>query len=110
MICRNFLSTLMASSTVYFKSQNTQIFRSHVPVDKKAWQEVFEDYSPKEFTFKYVNKPWADPELLDDFHPKWNKLDGDVNRKSHFGLYLVRNGFPLNPLGRTGIKGKGWYD
>ncbi|XP_018319070.1 ADP-ribose pyrophosphatase, mitochondrial-like isoform X2 [Agrilus planipennis] len=42
-----------------------------------------------------------------NFHPKWNSLDGNINRKSHIGDYAVLNGRPLNPEGRTGIKGRG---
>lgn len=47
--------------------------------------------------------------LLDDknFKPKWNQLDGKINRKSHMGDYAVINGRPLNPQGRTGLNGRG---
>lgn len=41
------------------------------------------------------------------FKPKWNQLDGKVNRKSFTGDYQVIDGRPLNPLGRTGVKGRG---
>jgi AGAP006085-PA len=34
-------------------------------------------------------------------------MDGSVNRKSHIGPYQVEGNYPLNPLGRTGIRGKG---
>lgn len=34
-------------------------------------------------------------------------MDGMVNRKSHMGNYEIYDGRPLNPLGRTGLKGRG---
>jgi ADP-ribose pyrophosphatase len=34
-------------------------------------------------------------------------MDGKVDRRSHQGLYQVLNGYPLNPLGRTGLELRG---
>lgn len=39
--------------------------------------------------------------------PNWNSIDGDVSRVSYMGQYKIENGYPLNPLGRTGIVGRG---
>lgn len=46
---------------------------------------------------------------LDDenFHPKWNSIDGDVDRTSFHGEYEIHNNYPLNFAGRTGISGRG---
>lgn len=41
------------------------------------------------------------------FKPKWNSLDGTVNRVSYTDTYRVVNQRPLNPLGRTGLSGRG---
>lgn len=41
------------------------------------------------------------------FHPKWNRHDVLVNRISYTGNYTVENRYPLNPIGRTGITGRG---
>lgn len=30
-----------------------------------------------------------------------------MNRKSYVGNYSIKNGFPMNPVGRTGIYGRG---
>nr|CAI5854490.1 unnamed protein product [Callosobruchus analis] len=50
----------------------------------------------------------GDPPIGDQhFKPKWNELDGKVNRKSHIGIYQVVDGRPLNPEGRTGLIGRG---
>nr|CAH7760314.1 unnamed protein product [Callosobruchus chinensis] len=74
-----------------------------------AWSKHFPDYSPPEYNSKsLLNKPWADPPLGDpNFKPKWNELDGKVNRKSHTGAYKIVDGRPLNPEGRTGLIGRG---
>lgn len=42
-----------------------------------------------------------------NFQPLWNKLDENINRKSHAGDYKVENKYPLNPEGRTGLRGRG---
>lgn len=39
--------------------------------------------------------------------PKWNSLDGKVNRVSYEGIYEIVKGRPLNPRGRTGLCGRG---
>ncbi len=53
------------------------------------------------------NKAWADPDIA-EFSPKFNQLDGKLDRRSHEGIYsLNESGYPLNPIGRTGIQGRG---
>ena len=43
-----------------------------------------------------------------NFKPLWNELDGKVDRRSHLGKYLLdKNVFPLNIIGRTGIRLRG---
>ncbi|NXT42550.1 NUDT9 protein, partial [Pelecanoides urinatrix] len=41
------------------------------------------------------------------FSPKFNEKDGEVERRSLNGLYVVENGRPRNPVGRTGLTGRG---
>lgn len=41
------------------------------------------------------------------FLPKWNKLDDNVNRISHSGVYKIVQHSPQNAYGRTGICGRG---
>ncbi|XP_046966210.1 ADP-ribose pyrophosphatase, mitochondrial [Vanessa cardui] len=83
--------------------------RFPVPDDKVAWNTEFIEYKPPTYTSPSIQgQPWADPEIGSaNFSPKWNSLDGKVNRESYMGLYNIVNGYPLNPVGRTGICGRG---
>jgi ADP-ribose pyrophosphatase len=52
------------------------------------------------------DKPiWADDEDCSRY--KWNSLDENIDRCSHLGQYKIVNGRPQNPIGRTGITGRG---
>ena len=45
---------------------------------------------------------------LFDVRPVWNALDGKVDRRSHAAApYAVEDNRPLNPEGRTGLRGRG---
>jgi len=90
--------------------------RFPVPDDKVPWEVEFPDYSPVSYTAPVVLKkpPWADPDLM-SMHSSgrpplaYNRLDHEyhVNRASHTGPYRVVDGLPLNPMGRTGMQGRG---
>lgn len=47
--------------------------------------------------------------MTDDvnFQPKWHSLDGNIDRRSFHGEYEIRDKYPLNVAGRTGIAGRG---
>lgn len=90
--------------------------RFPVPDENVPWEVEFPDYGPVNYTAPVVlNKPpWADPDLMsmDAFSRPplaFNKLDEEyhVNRESYMGPYRVIEGLPLNPMGRTGMKGRG---
>ncbi|XP_037990518.1 ADP-ribose pyrophosphatase, mitochondrial isoform X1 [Motacilla alba alba] len=88
----------------------SHIERSQVPEDKVGWLTEWEDYNPVEYTAKSVlaGPSWADPQINSEgFSPKFNERDGEVERKSLNGLYVVENGRPRNPVGRTGLTGRG---
>lgn len=108
----------------------SNIKRFDVPEDKVPWSTEFSNYDPVSYTAPGIqNKPWADPAIENEsFNPKWNTLDGenknlsksnitrnhnssflgDINRQSFTGDYSVNeNGYPLNPIGRSGIIGRG---
>ena len=84
--------------------------RYPVPQEKIPWSIDFTDYKPVQYTAPVVLKGpvWADKNITDSNHSmKFNSMDGSVNRVSHWGDYDVVNGLPINPLGRTGIAGRG---
>lgn len=85
------------------------IARFPVPDDKVSWSTEFKEYKPVNYTSSVINgKPWADPDINDpNFQPKWNSVDGNIDRSSYHGPYQVVNDQPLNPSGRTGICGRG---
>ncbi|XP_061418133.1 ADP-ribose pyrophosphatase, mitochondrial [Lethenteron reissneri] len=86
--------------------------RFPVPDDHVAWGAAFPEYAPKEYTAPAVlaGPVWADPQHTEDWGgrpPKFNELDGKIDRRSHMGRYEVIDGLSRNPIGRTGIKGRG---
>uniref|UniRef100_UPI00398EE612 ADP-ribose pyrophosphatase, mitochondrial-like n=1 Tax=Pristiophorus japonicus TaxID=55135 RepID=UPI00398EE612 len=91
----------------------SEIRRFPVPDDKVDWAVPWADYKPVNYAAHSLLKqpPWADPPYGDegelDKPLKFNQLDGRVDRTSHMGTYNVINGFPRNPYGRTGLKGRG---
>uniref|UniRef100_H3D1Z6 ADP-ribose pyrophosphatase, mitochondrial n=1 Tax=Tetraodon nigroviridis TaxID=99883 RepID=H3D1Z6_TETNG len=86
----------------------SKVKRLLVPDDKVGWSRRWPEYRPVGYTAPSVlNKPvWADPDI-GSFSPKFNTLDGAVDRTSFEGCYKVENGMPLNPCGRTGLTGRG---
>ncbi|XP_066488858.1 ADP-ribose pyrophosphatase, mitochondrial isoform X1 [Tiliqua scincoides] len=88
----------------------SKVERDQVPNDKVSWLVEWEDYNPVEYTAGSVlaGPKWADPLIgAKNFSPKFNEMDGQVERKSQTGFYIVENGRPRNPEGRTGIVGRG---
>jgi len=91
-----------------YKYGKDEVARLPVPEEKVPWAVEWTDYAPQDFTAPFVQgKEWADPELGDNFDPKWNTLDNSINRASHEGPYQVEGGRPLNIRGRTGLVGRG---
>lgn len=79
--------------------------RIDVPEEYRDWSVEFTDYSPPDFTDIVVTtagvaQGWADPEDVAqvDF----------ADRKSYMGeIHIGEDGRPLNPNGRTGLRGRG---
>lgn len=93
--CRN---SLYANATQRFP----------VPDEFIPWTKTYEGYDPRYLCLVNDNKPWADLKITDpSFKPKFNELDGNVNRVSYTGIYQIVKGLPLNPFGRTGIAERG---
>ncbi|KAM4698187.1 ADP-ribose pyrophosphatase, mitochondrial isoform 2-T2 [Rhinophrynus dorsalis] len=88
----------------------SQMKRYPVPPEMVSWSVDWPEYDPVEYTAPSVlaRPPWADPPLSEAvFSPQFNALDGSVQRESLSGIYKVDNGTPKNPVGRTGITGRG---
>jgi len=99
-----------ARCSVYPNRGDDKINRTPVPDDKVEWSVEWSDYNPTEYTAPFVlTAPWADLQFNNpEFSPKWNTIDGKVNRQSHEGEYKQDTvGRPLNIRGRTGLQGRG---
>lgn len=93
----------------FYPYNNNYVYRLSVPDDKVPWECLWRDYKPQIFTAECISgQPWADPDITHhDFKPCWNSFDGLINRKSYSGKYNIKNNYPINPVGRTGLRGRG---
>ena len=107
--CRSVNESLPKSYAINLKSHKI-IYRSYVPDDKVSWSEDWPEYNPVSYTATKLlgeKKPsWADVENPLDIK-NWNKIDGEIDRRTYLGEYQVINGVPRNPIGRTGLTGRG---
>ncbi|KAK6036489.1 hypothetical protein COOONC_26006 [Cooperia oncophora] len=86
----------------------SNVYRCKVPDEKLGWSVPFPEYNPPDYTDpKVVGRSWSDPEIqAGNF--RWNAVDGKVNRKSYMGDYSFDStSRPINPIGRTGLRGRG---
>ncbi|KAG8135858.1 hypothetical protein E2320_008837 [Naja naja] len=101
------LSHVSSRNLLYPKST---AIRFPVPDEKVPWETEFDIYNP----------PFYSSETQEDITPNFlrdnlenlsrinfNSLDGEINRQSFHGTYTVEGGLPLNPMGRTGLRGQG---
>ncbi|XP_048583807.1 transient receptor potential cation channel subfamily M member 7 isoform X3 [Nematostella vectensis] len=102
---------IRARQTPYPKSTQQ---RYPVPDFLVDWQMPFPGYFPDTYSDPSVaaQPPWADIDLLDvsylDIQLRFNSIDDDgVDRRSHMGVYDLFDGLPRNPMGRTGLIGRG---
>lgn len=88
------------------KYPGSEVQRHPVPEDKITWTVNFGEYAPKYYDSPVLaGKPWADPSAPDAL--KFNELDGKVDRRSHSNPYEIKDSYPVNPIGRTGLRGRG---
>eukprot|EP00960_Hanusia_phi_P072150 767714-Hanusia_phi.AAC.1 len=87
----------------------TEVKRSQVPDEYVRFDKPWSDYKPVEYTASSVlaGPVWADND--DASTISFNRVDGKVDRVSFTGEYKidVGTGRPLNPVGRTGMTGRG---
>uniref|UniRef100_A0A8C6DTH7 Transient receptor potential cation channel subfamily M member 2 n=1 Tax=Moschus moschiferus TaxID=68415 RepID=A0A8C6DTH7_MOSMO len=89
---------------------NCSVLRLPVPNEKVPWETEFLMYNPPFYTADRKDKELVDP-VGDALEPlsriSYNAVDGPLDRRSFHGVYAVRDGLPLNPMGRTGLRGRG---
>ncbi|XP_053372803.1 transient receptor potential cation channel subfamily M member-like 2 [Mercenaria mercenaria] len=116
---------LLRGINCHFRSRTSpylasDITRFPVPDDKVSWDVEYPEYSPSAYTapalLQHPPPEWADEDI---FHltpqqrastiTSFNGVDGvnQVNRLSFLGEYVVQDGLPLNPKGRTGLQSRG---
>ncbi|KAM7132576.1 transient receptor potential cation channel subfamily M member 2 isoform 3-T3 [Molossus nigricans] len=89
---------------------NSPIMRFPVPNEKVPWETEFLIYDPPFYSVEKKDKDLVDPvgNALDPLsRVSYNAVDGPLDRRSFHGNYKVEDGFPLNPMGRTGLRGRG---
>ena len=85
------------SNITYLFQPLCRIVRTEVPPGLISWEIPFDTYDTISITAPHLKTaPWADPDMDDEnFKPKWNEIDGQINRKSHDGLYMVNARYNL---------------
>jgi ADP-ribose pyrophosphatase len=107
--------TVAPLKMVHMKCRNqkyprSEIMRFTVPDDKLDWSVSWQSYNPLTHTSdSVIGKPWADPDRDKIPESSWNRLDETmkIDRRSHGTEYKVDEYGPLNPMGRTGLRGRG---
>ncbi|EMP42661.1 Transient receptor potential cation channel subfamily M member 2 [Chelonia mydas] len=84
--------------------------RFPVPDEKVPWEVEFQIYDPPFYVADRKEIAACDP-LRDSLEAlskiNYNAMDGLINRQSFHGTYTIQNRLPLNPMGRTGLRGRG---
>nr|XP_058966084.1 ADP-ribose pyrophosphatase, mitochondrial-like [Pocillopora verrucosa] len=111
--------TGLCYSIMHTKARTPEYPRSNakkfpVPAEFVDWKVPFPEYKPVDYTSKHILQmpPYADPDIRKgpaNVPLKFNALDTTYNtdRKSYIGEYEVVQGVPRNPVGRTGMIGRG---
>ncbi|XP_038676461.1 ADP-ribose pyrophosphatase, mitochondrial-like isoform X2 [Scyliorhinus canicula] len=92
----------------------SQVERYPVPDNYVSWSIPWAEYEPLDYTADIVRAgpEWADPDFREEGQsedgPRFNTLDGRIDRTSFVGCYeLDEDKLPRNPMGRTGITSRG---
>lgn len=78
--------------------------------EQVPWDVELENYEPTVYTAaKILESKRTDADLLTDKEAqiKFNEIDNKIDRTSFEGAYQVVDGLPQNPMGRTGVVGRG---
>ncbi|XP_012940727.1 transient receptor potential cation channel subfamily M member-like 2 [Aplysia californica] len=105
--CRYIKPNLQSRMSPYFLSE---VDRFPVPDNMVAWDISFDDYCPPSFTaLEILNNPGEInlEEIREDEREGKIAFNSDA-RSSLMGTpYVIDAGLPRNPIGRTGLKGRG---
>lgn len=108
------LITNMHTKALTLEYPRTDIKKFPVPSEFVDWKVPFPKYKPVDYTAETVlrDPPWADPDIRKGpvkVPLKFNALDTSYNtdRTSLVGEYQLVQGVPRNPVGRTGMVGRG---
>lgn len=102
------IESLKPSTPIKSRSQIGKGYPARQPVAEAdaAWSQPMPNYFPPEYTAGVVFQnegKWADPRDLRDVKRKFMTLNNDREEP----VTLDALGRPLNPLGRTGLQGRG---
>ncbi|XP_041438825.1 transient receptor potential cation channel subfamily M member 2 [Xenopus laevis] len=99
------------SRTLQYPNSNTT--RYPVPDEMVPWEVTFPGYDPPFLIADRDDRGAYDPHSeMSQTNRKYNGVDGALDFRSSCGTYLVHEGVPLNPMGRTGLRGVGslrWF-
>uniref|UniRef100_A0A8C5Q045 Nudix hydrolase domain-containing protein n=1 Tax=Leptobrachium leishanense TaxID=445787 RepID=A0A8C5Q045_9ANUR len=91
----------------------SRVTRYPVPDELVPWEVVFPNYDPPLYIADRMDRGSYDPKHeMTEKNRKYNTLDGLLDLRSSCGTYTVKDGLPLNPMGRTGLRGVGslrWF-
>ncbi|XP_078414681.1 ADP-ribose pyrophosphatase, mitochondrial-like isoform X2 [Cetorhinus maximus] len=92
----------------------SRVKRFPVPDGYVSWSIPWRKYEPVDYTADIIKAgpEWADPDFRKEGQseqgPRFNTLDGRIDRRSFLGCYeLDEDKLPRNPMGRTGIASRG---
>ncbi|XP_073517307.1 transient receptor potential cation channel subfamily M member 2-like isoform X2 [Phyllobates terribilis] len=92
---------------------DSKVVRYPVPDELVPWEVEFPDYNPPLHNAERHDRGSYDPaQELQQKKRKYNGVDGLLDFRSHLGTYRVEDGLPMNPMGRTGLRGVGslrWF-
>ncbi|XP_042192415.1 transient receptor potential cation channel subfamily M member 2 isoform X2 [Callorhinchus milii] len=86
---------------------DSNIERFPVPDEKVPWEVEFSEYNPPNYTCENVDGDRPSGSSEPKSAPNYNSMDKGIDRSSFCGEYVIEGGFPQNPLGRTGLRGRG---
>ncbi|KAM4796298.1 transient receptor potential cation channel subfamily M member 2-like [Rhinophrynus dorsalis] len=92
---------------------DSKVIRYPVPDEMVPWEVEFPHYDPPFYIAERNDRGDYDPQAeVTQKNRRYNSLDGLLDFRSSCGKYMVQDGVPLNPMGRTGLRGVGslrWF-